>query len=192
MRNNIKALGILGSPRKEGNTGFLLNEMLKEAKSQGVEVEKITIADYQISPCQECYKCADTGNCVIDDGMQEIYPKLLEADWVILASPIFFYGVTAQTKTLIDRAQALWSRKYLLKQIFRPNRKGIFVSVGGTRGDNLFNGAILTVKYFFDAIGIEYSGDLLFRSIDRKGDVKNHTAALRGAREMGKSLINKM
>ncbi len=188
----MRMLGILGSPRKRGNTDLLLEEVLNGAESEGAEVEKISLTDHQLSPCQECNGCADTGNCVIDDGMQQIYPKLLGADCVVLASPIFFYGVTAQTKILIDRCQALWSRKYLLKRTFHQNRKGIFVSVGGTKGKKLFDGAILTVKYFFDAVGVEYRGDLLFGEIDKKGEIKNHPTALKDAWEMGGRLTREM
>ena len=188
----MKVLGILGSPRKGGNTDLLLDELLRGAKSEGAETEKITLGGYQISPCRECDGCVDTGECVINDEMQKIYPKLLEADWVVLASPIFFYGVTAQAKALIDRSQALWSRKYLLKKPFLPNRKGIFVSVGGTRGKNLFEGAALTAKYFFDAISVKYREDmdLLFRKIDKKGDIKNHPTALKEAFKTGKKMFN--
>jgi len=189
----IKILGLFGSPRRGGNTDLLLEEVLKGAQSQGAEIERIFLSQLNISPCQECRKCEIFGNCVINDEMQDIYPKLTKANFIILASPIFFYNVTAQTKILIDRCQALWARKYILKQ--RPlnketlNRKGWFISVGATKGDNLFKGVILTVKYFFDAVDVEYSGELLFRKIDEKEAIKKHSTALKEAFYMGRQLI---
>jgi len=190
----IKVLGLFGSPRRGGNTDLLLEEMLKGAQSQGAEIERIFLSQLNISPCQECRKCEVSGNCVIDDEMQEIYPRLTKANFIILASPIFFYSVTAQTKVLIDRCQTLWARKYVLKQ--QPlnkeiiNRKGWFISVGGTKGSNLFKGAVLTVRYFFDAIDVEYNGELLFHRIDEKGAIKKHPTALKEAFRMGRQLIS--
>jgi len=186
----MKILALFGSPRRGGNTDILLKEVLKGAQTQGIEIERIFLSRLNILPCQGCRKCEISGNCIINDKMQEIYPKLIETDFVILASPIFFYGVSAQTKIFIDRCQALWARKYILNQ--RPlnkkisERKGWFISVGATKGDNLFKGAILTVKYFFDAIDVKYSGQLLFRSIDEKGAIKKHPTALKEAFKIGK------
>jgi multimeric flavodoxin WrbA len=107
-----------------------------------------------IAPCREYYRCLKDGNCAIRDDMDDIYPKLLDADRVIVASPIFFYGLTSQVKALIDRSQAIWARKYVLKQnLPESGRKGAFIAVGATRGEKLFDGSILTVKYFFKTIG---------------------------------------
>ena len=111
----MKVFGIFGSPRRGGNTELLLEEALKGAEKEGAKVECLYLSDFTITPCKECHGCDDTGNCIILDEMEKVYPKLLEADVVILSSPIFFYGVTAWAKALIDRSQALWARKYLLK-----------------------------------------------------------------------------
>ena len=112
----MKVLGIMGSPRIKSNTDLLLDEALKGAQSQGAESEKIIVDKLKIAPCREYYGCLRDGNCVIRDDMDDIYPKLLDADVIIIASPIFFYGLTAQLKALIDRSQALWARRYILKQ----------------------------------------------------------------------------
>lgn len=190
----IKVLGIAGSPRRGGNTDLLLDEALKGAKEAGAEVEKIYVRNYKITPCIECNGCFKDGGCVIKDEMQEIYPKLLEADRIIFASPMFFMGVTGWAKALIDRCQALWAKKYILKQPVveperRSQRKGIFISVGGTKGKNLFEGATRTIKTFFDAIDVTYSGELFYRSIDDKGEIKEHPTALQEAYEAGRKLV---
>ncbi|MCK5653936.1 MAG: flavodoxin family protein [Dehalococcoidia bacterium] len=185
----MRVLGIMGSPRIKGNTDLLMDEALKGAQSQGAEVEKIVVDKLKISPCREYYGCLKDGNCVIRDDMDGIYPKLLEADVLIVASPMFFYGLTSQLKALIDRCQALWSRKYILKQESTDKaRKGAFISVGATQGQKLFDGAILTVKYFFQSVGVEYAAELLIPSVDRKGEIKEHPTALEDAFELGRRL----
>jgi multimeric flavodoxin WrbA len=188
----LRILGIMGSPRIKGNTNLLLDEALKGAQSKGAKVETIVVDKHKISPCREYYGCLRDGNCVIRDDMDGIYPKLLEADGIIVASPIFFYGLTSQVKALIDRCQALWARKYILKQnIPDTGRKGAFVSVGATKGQKLFDGSILTVKYFFQAIGVEYAGELLIQGVDKKGEIREHPTALSDAFELGRKLAQK-
>jgi multimeric flavodoxin WrbA len=189
----MKVLGLFGSPRRGGNTELLLEEALKGAESEGAEVERVYLTDLTITPCKECHGCDQTGNCVILDDMQKIYPKLLEADIIILASPIFFYGVTAWAKALIDRSQALWARKYLLKDPSLrkegKKRKGFLISVGATKGQRVFEGAILTAKYFFDVLNAKYVGELLFKGVDAKGDILKHEGALHQAFEAGRRLV---
>jgi len=179
----------MGSPRIEGNTDLLLDEALRGAQSQGAEVEKILVDRLNIAPCREYCGCLKDGNCVIRDDMDDIYLKLLDADRVIVASPIFFYGLTSQIKALIDRCQALWARRYILKQ--NPpdsGRRGAFIAVGATRGKQLFDGSILTVKYFFQSIGVRYVDELLVRGVDKKGEIKQHPTALSDAFELGRRL----
>ena len=192
----MKILGIFGSPRRGGNTDILLEETLKGAEKEGAEVDRIYLTDYAITPCKECHGCDQTGQCVILDDMQKIYPRLLEADIIILASPIFFYGVTAWAKALIDRSQALWAKKYLLKDPSLgkegKKRKGFFISVGATKGPRVFEGAILTAKYFFDVLNAEYVGELIFREVDGKGDILKHPEALQQAFEAGRRLVLEM
>jgi len=179
----------MGSPRIKGNTDLLLDEALRGAQSQGAEVEKLIVDKLNIAPCREYYRCLKDGNCAIRDDMDDIYPKLLDVDRVIVASPIFFYGLTSQVKALIDRSQAIWARKYILKQNLPDSgRKGAFIAVGATRGKKLFDGSILTVKYFFKTIGVEYADDLLIPGVDKKGEIKEHPTALSDAFELGRKL----
>ena len=190
---STKVLGIFGSPRKGGNTDLLLEEALKGAEKEGAEVDRLRISDLHVTPCTECLHCLEKGQCVIQDDMQMIYPRLLESDIVILASPIFFYGITAWAKALVDRSQALWARKYVLKDPSLgkegKRRKGYFISVGGTKGQKVFEGAVLTAKYFFDVLNADYVGELTFRSVDAKGDILRQSDALRQAFEAGRTLV---
>ena len=193
MAAPVRVLGIFGSPRKGGNTERLLEETLKGAEQAGAMVDRLRLADLNISPCRECHGCDLTGQCIIQDDMLNVFPKLLEADILILASPIFFYGITAWAKALVDRSQSLWVKKYLLKELSLSKegrkRKGFFISVGATQGQRLFEGSILTVKYFFDAIHADYAGELVFRGLDAKGDILKQPEALQKAFEAGRKLV---
>ncbi len=188
----MKLLGIMGSPRRQSNTEILLDRTLAGAREMGVEVEKIAISELEISPCLEIYACLKDGHCAIEDDMQWLYEKLLEADHIAFASPIFFYGLSSQAKAMVDRCQALWVRKYILG-MGKGNeriRRGVFLSVGATRGERLFDGAVLTVRYFFDAIGVKYSGDLLVPGIEGRAQIREHAAALQDAFRLGQQLVS--
>lgn len=187
----MKVLGILGSPRREGNTEILLDEALRGASDHGGLCEKIILRDLKITPCLEIYKCAEDGVCAIQDEMQGLFPKIIQAERLLLASPIFFYSVPALAKAMIDRCQSLWAKKYILKLPVSPiaERKGVFISVAATRGKKLFDGVRLTVKYFFDAIDVAYSDELLVRGADEKGEVRDQPEALKAAYDLGQRLV---
>lgn len=187
----MKVLGIMGSPRKQSNTDILLDKALEGAREAGAEVEKVLVSKLKVSPCLEIYACLKDGDCAIKDDMQLLYKKLMEADHIIFASPMFFYSITSQAKAIIDRCQALWVRRHVLGMGKEDDRvrRGVFISVGATQGKKLFDGAVLTVKYFFDAIGVKYSGDLLVRGIDNKGQIREHPAALDDAFRLGQELV---
>lgn len=185
----MKVLGIMGSPRLGGNTDLLLDEALKGVSSAGAEVEKIVVDRLKITPCKEIYHCLIDGTCPLKDDMQDIYPKILAADAIIVATPIEFYTVSAQTLMLMSRCQAFWARKYVLKNLDIPVKRGAFIGVGATKGAKLFDGPLLTVKYFFQAINAELKEELLIRGVDKKGEIKDHPEHLTAAYELGKRLV---
>jgi len=191
--NKLKFLGIAGSPRRDGNTDHLLQQVIAGASSQGADTEIVTLSNLRISPCRHCDGCIKTGKCVVDDDMQLLHIALREVDCVVLASPIFFMGVTAQTKAMIDRCQALWVIKYVLKLPVSINpdkeRRGFFVSVGGTRLRNLFQPAMATVRSWFSTLDISYSGELVFSGIDEKEAILRHPTALKDAFTVGQKLV---
>jgi multimeric flavodoxin WrbA len=190
----VKVLGIYGSPRKGGNTDLLLDRALEGAQAVGAEVKSIYVRRLKINGCLECGSCDDTGKCVIEDDMGQVYPLLEEADIVILASPNFFYSVTGQVKLLIDRSQAMWSKRLLEKKTSEQRRsydsgRGYFIMVGATKGTNLFPGSELTVRYFYDALDMSYDGSLLIQNVEAKGEITKHLDALEKAFNMGKSAV---
>jgi len=187
----LRVLGIAGSPRRGGNTDLLLAEAMKGAASRGAEVKTIILNDLKIAPCQHCDACLEAGRCKVGDDMQMVYRELEAADRIVLASPIHFMGVTAQMKAMIDRCQALWARKYVLKLPPLGNgreRKGLFISVGGRKIANVFDGALVTIKSLFTVLDVTYAGALLFRNMDEKGAIAKHPDALRQAFLAGQKL----
>jgi multimeric flavodoxin WrbA len=99
----MQIIGLNGSPRRGGNTEIILNEALSAAAAEGAEVAFISLSDYQLSPCTACGTCFETKNCTIQDDAEKLYQQILNADGLILGSPSYFQGITAQMKTFIDR-----------------------------------------------------------------------------------------
>lgn len=189
----MKVLGIYGSPRKNGNSDILLDKALQGAAEAGAQVEAVVCRKLAISGCLECGGCNETGECVIDDGMQDVYPLMRQADAIILAVPIFFYGSPAQTKALIDRTQAEWSRRLLTKKTKKERKtfdsgNGYLIAVGATQGKNMFVGVELEAKYFFDALDMSYKGGQLVRGVEAKGSVSQLPELLNEAYELGSKI----
>ncbi|MBN2034281.1 MAG: flavodoxin family protein [Deltaproteobacteria bacterium] len=185
----MNVLGIYGSPRKGGNTDQLLDKVLEGARTAGAEVSTVSVRDLKMSGCIECGGCDKTGKCVVEDDMQGVYPLLQKADIIFLASPIFFYNLTSQVKALIDRAQAMWAKQQLEqtadeRKIYKRGR-GYLITVGATRGKNLFEGAQMVARYFFDALNMSYEGGIFFRSLEKKTAVKENPETLQEAFNLG-------
>jgi multimeric flavodoxin WrbA len=188
----VRILAVYGSPRRKGNTATLLTRAVQGATEAGAQVDEIVLRDLKMSPCLEIYGCKETGRCIIQDDFQRVYDQLLTCDGLILASPIFFYTVSSLTKILMDRCQSLWVKKYLI-ETREPGtsdfkRKGLFISVGATSGKKLFDGTLLTVKYFFDPLDMEVWRTLLYRGMDLEGDVHEHPEYLEEAYQAGRDL----
>jgi len=190
----VKILGIAGSPRLNGNTSLLLDEALNGAKAAGASVNKIIVCNRDIYPCQGCGDCNKTGECTVDDAMDKIYSLTTQAHGIIMAAPIYFNSLNAQTKALIDRHQCLWARKVLLGEDItdletRHARRGLFLSTAGVDDPRAFDGALKVMDMFFDVLDIKYYERLLFFRIDQKGAIKNHPTALRNAYTAGEHLM---
>jgi multimeric flavodoxin WrbA len=125
----MKILAISCSPNQNGNTVTLLDRALEGAKAEGAAVELFSVAGKDIKPCDGCRACAKTGRCVIKDDMGPLYEKILEADGIIFGAPVYFYGMCAQAKVIIDRTFALTVPGRTL-----ANKVGAVVSVAGSFG----------------------------------------------------------
>jgi multimeric flavodoxin WrbA len=174
-------LGFQGSPRKKGNTAYLLSEFMRAAEKLGAQTQTIEVVKKNIVPCKELIVCEKKGFCPIDDDMKhEIYALLRQAEVVVVGTPIFFYNMTAQLKAMVDRCQTFWARKYVfkLKDPAQKMRRGFLLSVAATKGKTLFEGLELTAKYFFDAIDATSAGSLTYREIEGPKDMANHPSVL--------------
>jgi len=187
----MHTLIILSSPRKNGNS-----ETLARSVASGIEqhpdttVEFIRLNDLHISPCQGCGGCNKTSTCVINDDMTPLYEKVDNCDHLILVSPIYFYGLSAQGKAFVDRFQARWARKYLSGIRFRldEQRQGTLLATAATEGKKVFDGAVLTAQIFFDALDLEYGAPLLVTGVDQRGAMQKQTLMLEQAVTLGRAI----
>jgi multimeric flavodoxin WrbA len=191
MSTNIKTIAFLGSPRKDGNTDLLLQEAIKGIESAAPAVKTFRLNLLNIKPCQNCGGCDETGQCIIDDDMTQIYPEIRTADRIVLASPIFFFTVSAQTKILIDRCQSFWCEKYLLRKPIpegKYGRKGLLLLAGGMKKEIGIQCAEATAKAFFRTVSMTTHETLGYLGVDAKGAILEHPTALGEAFEAGKKL----
>lgn len=173
-------LGINGSPRKNGNSLYLMSLFMEEMKILGHDTFVLDAVKLKINPCTGCGNCEIKGVCIFkDDFTHTFLPAVIKADVVVISSPVYFYAFPAGLKALIDRIQVMWSRKYRLKtdEFKDRNRKGVLLAVGATHGKDLFDGLKLTAKYFFDAADIKYAAELCYRGIDGKGEMEKYPGA---------------
>ena len=187
----MRTIAFLGSPRKDGNTELLLQEAVKGIESSGLTVKTFRLNLMNIKPCQNCGGCDESGECIINDDMAEIYREIRTADRIILASPIFFFTVSAQTKILIDRCQSFWCEKYLLKRPLSGGgygRKGLLLLAGGMKKEIGIQCAETTAKAFFRTISVAEHNTLGYLGVDAKGAILEHPTALKEAFEAGKKL----
>lgn len=190
----MKVVAFLGSPRLEGNTELLLKESLRAVEGEGCSVTLFRPSEMDISPCTNCGGCDETGECIIKDDMDAVYNAIRKGDRFILASPIFFLGLTAQIKALIDRCQSFWCEKYLLKKPVPPGphgRKGLLLNVGGMKREMGFTCANATATAFFRTINVPEHENLYYMQVDAKGAILKHPSAFKDAYEAGKRLIIK-
>ncbi len=196
----IKVLAFAGSPRRHGNSETLLDWVLEEMEKQpDVEVEKHALADINIAPCKGCNACEKLNACVQKDDIVWVEEKIIEADIIILSSPIFCMGIAAQPKALIDRAQVFRSRKFVLKlPVVPPERKGkrigIFLASAGQDWDYVFDAAIPSVKCLFNVIDVKNKDIryLMINNVDEKGAINDHPTAEADALALADEVIATM
>ena len=188
----MNVLVVLGSPRKKGNSQTLVEKVLEGVEEQlNCDTEFVYLHGLKdLNPCMGCGGCEKTGMCVIKDDMIELYQKIDAADLLFIVTPVYFYGPSAQLKIFIDRCQARWSRKYLLKEHVRveEKRKGYLLATAATKGPKVFDACILIAKSYFDTVDIEYGGEFVVRSVDERGALKNSEEEIAKAIQFGREI----
>jgi len=182
-----KILVLLGSPRKKGNSTTLAQKIIAGAQSAGATVETIYLHGQDIAPCHACYGCLkpDNDSCVIDDDMQPIYPKLIEADAWVIASPVYWFTMSAQTKLFMDRCFSLFNNK---KEALAGKRIAIAMSYGDS--DPFNSGCVNALRTFQDAyrfVGANIVG-MVYGSAEKPGGIESNQALMDEAEALGKKL----
>ena len=196
----IKILAFAGSPRRHGNSETLLDWVLSSmSEDQDIRIEKVALTEADINPCRGCNTCETLNKCVQRDGMDVYHDKIIEADCIILSSPIYCMGLAAQVKALVDRAQVFRSRKYVLKlPVVPPERKGkrlgVFLSTAGQNWNYVFDAAIPSVKCFYHVIDIRDADIryLMINGVDEKGAIEHHPTAQADAANLGKETVHEL
>ncbi|MBF0516294.1 MAG: flavodoxin family protein [Nitrospirae bacterium] len=188
----MKVTAIAGSPRVNGNTEILINEAIRAVTQLGCPVELFVPHTMNLAPCSNCGGCEDSGRCVIDDDMEAVYRAIYTSERFIVASPIFFFGLTAQLKGLIDRCQALWCEKYLLGRPIpqgQAGRKGLLLMVGGMDKEIGFKSGGATATAFFRTISVPTHETIYFTKVDSAGAILSHPTALKDVYEAAQRLL---
>ena len=188
-RTNLKIIAFNGSPREGGNTEELLNSAIR---GTGEDVEIFRLQSMNISPCLNCGGCDDTGICIVEDDFQRVAEAIRKADRIIFASPVFFMGISAQAKALVDRCQSFWCEKFLLEReipVGEHGRKGLVLMVGGMKKDRGMNCAASQGVAFLRTVSVPENETLKYMGVDAKGAILKHPTAIKEAEEAGKFLV---
>ena len=188
-----KVIGLLGSPLPEGNTAQLLARGVQGVKDAGCTVELIPVTTLDFQGCQEMFFCRDHETCALDDDMQQVYPKFVEMDGLILATPVMTMGIPGTLKAFMDRFQVFFMAKYFRNQSLIPperrkRRAGLFICISGMDIPEVFVGPKLTTQAFFDIIDCRYKDELLVNGMDGIRDITTRPELLDAAYKKGFAL----
>ncbi|OGP86067.1 MAG: hypothetical protein A2V87_11050 [Deltaproteobacteria bacterium RBG_16_58_17] len=187
-RETKKVLVLLGSPRKKGNSGILADRIARGAKASGAKVETIFLHGLNIAPCNSCYACQKekSKGCAIKDAMQDLYPKLLEAEAWVIASPVYWFTMSAQTKIFMDRCFALPA---YAKEAFAGKRIAIAMSYGDA--DPFSSGCVNALRTFQDAFNYTRAKivGMVYGSAYEAGEIRANDVLMKAAEELGKKLV---
>ncbi len=190
-KKKVKIVAFLGSPRKKGNSTLLANHIMLGAESQGATVTSIYLNGLDIKPCQGCYACQmkDSEGCAVKDDMQAIYPQIIEADALIIASPVYWFNMSAQTKIFMDRCIALYDANPAESALY-----GKTIAIAMTYGDKdaFCSGCINALRTFQDAykfVGADIAG-MVYGSAEAPGEIAANTELIQAAEALGKKLVS--
>ncbi len=197
----MKVLAILGSPIRKRNSETLTKKVVESlknhiSKDETIEVDLLSVQNLKISPCVACDRCTRIKGCVFQDDMTHLYKAFNDSDIILFSSPLYFNSLSAQAKAIIDRCQAIFSSKYVLKDpmIDRDRKRlGLFISTAGVDMNDdpeLFNGTLPVMDLFFRSINTEYVGNLFVGNVDQV-KVMDNPEALDSAKDWARILAGK-
>jgi multimeric flavodoxin WrbA len=182
-----RVLGVFGSPRRDGNSSTLLEEVLGAAEQQGAAVERAVLADKTIAPCRACDACLKTGICVQDDDMQELVDRMVESHVWALATPVYWWGPSAQLKAFVDRWYGAWHNP-AHRAAFAGKRAVLVVSMGDSDPAT----ARHVVGMFQDAfayIGVTLAATVLAPNVSDGSDASKRAELIDAARAAGREAV---
>jgi multimeric flavodoxin WrbA len=187
-----KIIIVKGSPRKAGNSAILAEQVAEGARAAGAEVESIYLHGLDIRPCDACEACQGAADldCIIDDDMQTLYPKIRQADAIVYASPIYWFTISAQLKLFIDRCYSLGGEDYAQDHALAGKRIGVVLTYGGD--DPFDSGAINAIRTFqdmFNYIPAEIVG-IVYGYADAPGEIRRDEQVMEKARQLGVKLAS--
>jgi len=193
-----RIIGIVGSPRKNGNSDVLLNHILGGAKKEHVFTEKIHLRDYQFQPCIGCEKCRKDTICRgLNDGMSLLYPKILDSQGLILISPTHNYNVTAWMKAFIDRLYCFYNFDENFPRgwsscLENQGRKAVVAAVCEQESEEDMGFTLEAMRRPLIALGYEIIGELMVFAVFDKGKVKEKKDILASASSLGVKLAQSL
>ena len=189
-----KLLAISTSPRTHGNSDSAV-DLLIDAVGSHFSVEKVSLKSVPFSACRGCGFCEKEGECIQKDGFIPLMEKLISCDVLVFASPVYALSVCAQAKAVIDRCQALWARKYLLKTIANmPDKRGVFISTAGQTYPEVFDHTVPVARFLFDVSGVRNANMqyVLLKGLDKKQDFSKSDEAKEAVLQAAAELVKNM
>ena len=184
-----RVLCVMGSPRRGGNSERLLEACIEGVRGAGGLPDVLVAAEAGALPCRGCNTCSRTGECVIADGMADVYRRIDAADALVVASPVYFATVPAVLKVLYDRMQPYWARVHRLGHTPPARRPGAYLVVGGGGDPFGFRAAVDTTRSVFAVLGIDYLDELCVEGPDAPGDVLSYPGELDRAAAIGTAVV---
>jgi multimeric flavodoxin WrbA len=185
-----QVLAVAASARRGGNSDTILQAAIEVFRQRGAAVETIIPRKLSITPCLSCHRCWDTGVCVVQDPMQELYGRFVEVDHVVVASPLYFTSLPGHFKVLIDRFQCFWVRAYRLKNPPGPRRAGMFLAVGAMHRQRYYASTETIVKTWMSVLNMKCAVSRFYMGLDARDDVQRHPDYLEDARQAAAELLD--
>jgi len=168
----------------------LLDACVEGIEGAGGSADRLVVANADIAPCRGCNACSKTGTCVVKDGMQAVFPRIDEADAIVVASPVYFATVPALLKALYDRCQPYWAREHRLGQSPTRRRPGGLLLVRGGGDPYGFDAAIATTRSVFAVLRIDLMAEVHVEGVDAPADMQRQASALGDGRDLGLAIVS--
>lgn len=183
-------LAIGGSARRRGNSDTILDACLDVFRERGDDIHILYPKQLAASPCLSCNACFETGRCIQNDELTDLYSLFCEVDHIVVASPIYFTNVPGHLKVMIDRFQCFWARRYILKAPPEPRRYGMFLCIGAMDRERYYDYTTTVVKTWMHALNMGCPTVRYYMHLDARKDIKDHPEYLRDAREAAREFLS--